>query len=139
MMGRIRERRRRLRRDAGRRGREDVAVQRRRTRSFWLLSKVEGGRLRVLTVDLGGGLRGLPVFSSAEETRTYLDSGPGRDGWRVRETARGEIASVLLGPCAGVGRVLLDPTPDLTGPELSELVGVGTGTFLDAEVSKQPG
>jgi len=85
----------------------------------------------VLTTDLAGQRPALPVFSFADEAAMYLDLGPGRGRWRVRETAVGELVSVLLGPCAGVGRVLLDPVPDLDGRALSELVGVEKGDFVE--------
>ena len=99
--------------------------------TFWLISKIEAGRMDVLTTDLVGQRPALPVFSFADEAEMYLDLGPGRGRWRVRETAVGELVSVLLGPCAGVGRVLLDPVPDLGGRVLSELVGVEKGDFVE--------
>lgn len=99
--------------------------------TFWLITKIEAGRMGVLTTDLAGRGPALPVFSFAEEAAMYLDLGPGRGRWRVRETAVGELVSMLFGPCAGVGRVLLDPVPNLGGRVLSELFGVEKGDFVE--------
>jgi hypothetical protein len=86
----------------------------------------------VLTVDLGSGEEALPVFSFGEEAELFLAGlvAPG-EGWRVRRTAAGELISVLMGPCAGVGRVLLDPLPALTTGTAADLVGVDREDFLD--------
>jgi hypothetical protein len=101
-------------------------------KAFWLISKIEGGRMDILTTDLAGRGPALPVFSFAEEAAMYLELGPPEQGrWRVRETAIGELVSVLLGPCSGVGRVLLDPVPNLDGRVLSELVAVERGGFVE--------
>ena len=100
-------------------------------KAFWLISKIEGGRMGILTTDLAGRGPALPVFSFADEAAMYLELGPEQGRWRVRETAIGELVSVLLGPCAGVGRVLLDPVPNLDGRVLSELVAVERGDFVE--------
>jgi hypothetical protein len=57
------------------------------------------------------------------------------EGWRVRRTAAGELISVLMGPCAGVGRILLDPLPALATAAAADLVGVGREDFLDLLLS----
>ena len=100
-------------------------------RAFWLISKIEGGRMDILTTDLAGRGPALPVFGFAEEAAMYLEFRPEQGRWRVRETAIGELVSVLLGPCSGVGRVLLDPVPNLGGRVLSELVAVERGEFVE--------
>ena len=101
------------------------------SRAFWLISKIEAGRMYVLTTNLAGRGPSLPLFSVAEEAAMYLELGPEQGRWRVRETATGELVSVLFGPCAGVGRVLLDPLPDLDGRVLSEIVAVESGEFVE--------
>lgn len=55
--------------------------------------------------------RSLPVFDTERAAREYLRLG-GLVGWRVRESTVGELVSLLLGPLAGVERVLVDPSPD---------------------------
>jgi hypothetical protein len=83
--------------------------------SFWLIAKVEAGRVRVLTTDLARGETALPVFGFEDEARMFRRLAVPYDGWRVRETTVGELVSLLLGLCSGVSRVLLDPLPALTG------------------------
>lgn len=59
-----------------------------------------------------GGEEALAVFNFREEAELFVgleELAPG--GWAVRETSRGELASALCGPCAGVGGVALDPLP----------------------------
>ena len=89
--------------------------------------------MEVLTVDCGGD-EALPVFSHEEEAELFLSLGGVGDGWRVRESAAGEIVSLLFGPCAGVGSVALDPSP-LMAPEMLGLVRLGRDRFLDLIVA----
>ncbi len=53
----------------------------------------------------------LPVVSFEEKAELFLWLGVAEPEscWLVRETAAGELASLLLGPLSGVGRVALDP------------------------------
>jgi len=106
-------------------------------KSFWLIAKVEAGRMTALTTDLGWGKTALPVFSFEDEARMFLELGESRGGWRVRETAAGELASVLLGPCAGVGRVLLDPLPGLDGIVSADLVSMEREPFVEFLLSRR--
>ena len=83
--------------------------------SFWLIAKVEAGRVRVLTTECARGETALPVFSFEDEARMFRRLAVPYDGWRVRETTGGELVSLLLGLCSGVSQVLLDPLPALNG------------------------
>lgn len=118
---------------------------RRRPGPFWLLARHEGGRLEVLAAELAGGKTALPVFSFAEEAGMFLklgglgEAGFARDGWRVRETGAGELASVLLGPCRHVGRVALDPLPGTESEAVNRLVSVGRERFVDFLLRGTPG
>ncbi len=67
--------------------------------------------LELLRVSLESGEEVLPMFSSEEAARTFLLPGALGEEWRVRWCSRGELISLLLGPCAKVKRVLLDPLP----------------------------
>jgi hypothetical protein len=58
---------------------------------------------------LESGEEVLPMFSSEEAARRFLLPGALGEEWRVRWCSRGELISLLLGPCANVERVLLDP------------------------------
>jgi hypothetical protein len=96
---------------------------------FWLIEKVEAGRMSVMTTDLPTGEKALPVFGFADEARMFLDLGELRGGWRVRATTTGELASVLLGPCADADQVLLDPVPDVGAS--ASLVGIEREAFVE--------
>ena len=91
--------------------------------SFWLIAKVEAGRVRVLTTDLARGETALPVFGFEDEARMFLELGAPGGGWRARVTSAGELVSVLCGPCASVDRVVLDPVP-LPGTLIEDLSGL---------------
>lgn len=98
--------------------------------SWWLIEKDGHGPMEVLTVDHGGE-KVLPVFSFEEEAEIFCSLGPWREGWRVRESAAGELASVLYGPCAGVGSVALDPLPEMVAEKTVGLVSLTRERFLD--------
>ncbi len=99
------------------------------SRPFWLIIKGDAGPMDVLRTTLASGEEALPVFSFEEEARMFLDLGAPDGGWRVRKTAAGELVSVLFGPCAGVGWVVLDPLPGPDGAALNGLLSVERGTF----------
>jgi hypothetical protein len=68
----------------------------------------------VLTIECGSE-EVLPVFSFREEAVAFLGLGGYGGEWRVKESHAGELVSVLMGLCAGVGRVALDPLPKTVG------------------------
>jgi len=90
----------------------------------------------VFTVEDAHGEEALPVFSFEEEALLYLLTEALGSSWRIRETAAGELVSVLMGPCAGVVRVLLDLLPALTTGTAADLVGVGREDFQDLLLSR---
>ena len=100
-------------------------------RPLWIITSYQHNRMDVLTIDAGGE-EALPVFSFEEEAETFLRlDAPSREGLRVRETTRGELVSVLYGPCAPVRRVLLDPLPPRVGGEtMLHLVSLGCEEFV---------
>ena len=87
------------------------SVRRRRYETWWMISR-EGAR-GVEPLTLGRpGRRALALFGFAEEAALYLHlANLENDGWWVRESGPGEVASMLFGPCAGVNLVALDPLP----------------------------
>ncbi len=78
-----------------------------------------------------GGEQALLVFSGEDEAEMFVWlKGAFEDGWRVRETSAGELVSILYGPCAGVGRVALDPSPEMVCINAVSLVSVTRERFL---------
>jgi hypothetical protein len=88
--------------------------------------------MEVLTANLACGEEVLPVFSFEDEANMFLRLGAQGNDWRARETAGGELVSVLCGPCASVDRVVLDPIP-LPGSlveGLNGLLSTGREAFM---------
>jgi hypothetical protein len=115
---------------------QDKAAQ----RSFWLIATPAHGGMEVLTIDAGGETV-LPVFSFREEGEFFLDFEATEADWWPRETTTGELVSLLLGLCAGVDKVALDPLPGLGEGEIVELVSMGRRRFvrrLMGEVAAHP-
>ena len=104
--------------------------------SFWLIAKVDAGRVRVLTTDLARGETALPVFGFEDEARMFRRLAVPYDGWRVRETTVGELVSLLLGLCSGVGWVLLDPVPALNGRLPANPLGMRRQLFVEFLLSR---
>ena len=98
--------------------------------TFWLVVRQENRQMKVLMVGCSGE-QALPVFSGEGEAEMFVWlEGAFEDGWRVRETSAGELVSILYGPCAGVGRVALDPSPEMVGINAISLVSLTRERFL---------
>ena len=98
--------------------------------TFWLVVRHEDRRMEVLMVGCSGE-QALPVFSGEGEAEMFVWlEGAFEEGWRVRQTSAGELVSILYGPCAGVGRVALDPSPEMVGTDAVSLVSVAREWFL---------
>jgi hypothetical protein len=54
------------------------------------------------------------------------------DGREVRETTPGQLVSILYGPCADVGRVMLDPLPEIGARMQIGLVGLDRRDFVES-------
>jgi hypothetical protein len=104
-------------------------------RPFWLIAKYQTGGMEVLRTILASGEEALPVFSFEDEARMFLELGAS-DGWRVRETAAGELTSVLFGPCADVLRVALDPLPS-PDAALVGLVSMEREAFMESYLKNE--
>lgn len=84
-------------------------MQGRERRNLWVLSR--DGANDLMTLSDGRGGVALPVFGFREEGSMYLRL-LGQEGeWGIREATVGELARLLRGPYAGVGKVALDPVP----------------------------
>ena len=104
--------------------------RRRPSSTFWLVVRHEDRQMEVLMVACNGE-QALPVFSGEGEAQMFVWlEGAFEDGWRVRETSVGELVSILYGPCAGVGRVALDPSPEMVGINAISLVSLTRERFL---------
>ena len=66
--------------------------------------------LEVFVLQRGKG-QVLPVFSAGWTARGYLFAEAPGGGWYVRACIPGELISLLVGPCAGVEWIALDPRP----------------------------
>jgi hypothetical protein len=93
------------------RGGDDVSVGRPVLMHHVVARQGDKG-LEVLRIPLQGKGETLPVFSAGWAARGYLlaEEAPGW-GWYVRACTPGELVSLLVGLCAGVEWVALDPRP----------------------------
>ena len=66
--------------------------------------------LEVFVLQMGKG-EVLPVFSAGWTARGYLFAEAPGGGWYVRACIPGQLISLLVGPCAGVEWIALDPRP----------------------------
>ncbi len=102
---------------------------------YWVIAKDanEGfGQLDLLTVDLDGAGEALPVFSFEEEAEMFLWLQRTEEGREVRETTPGQLVSILYGPCADVGRVMLDPLPEIGVRMQISLLGMDRNDFVES-------
>jgi hypothetical protein len=105
------------------------------TQRYWVIAKdvKDGfGRADLLTVDLDDTGQALPVFSFEEEAEMFLCLQTTEDGREVRETTPGQLVSILYGPCADVGRVILDPLPEIGACMQISLLGMDRTDFVES-------
>jgi hypothetical protein len=107
--------------------------------SYWLIAEKRNNRLEVLTIRTGGEQETLPVFSSEEEAELFLGFGGVTGGWRARESGAGELVSVLSGPCVGVEKVALDPSPDMVVEGTVGLVSLLWESFMNLIMARRSG
>ena len=102
-------------------------------RPLWIITSYQSNRMETLTIgpELDGGF--LAAFSYEEEAAAFLwllGDDEKMKGWRSEEMTVAELASVLLGPCADVKRVVLDPLPLPLGRAMLFVGGVNREAFL---------
>src|SRR5829696_5783473 len=105
------------------------------TQRYWVIAKDarDGfGRPDLLTVDLDGTRQALPVFSFKEEAEMFLWLQTTEDGREVREVTPEQLVSILYGPCADVGRVMLDPLPEIGARMQNSLLGMDRNDFVES-------
>ena len=104
-------------------------------RRYWVIARdaKDGfGQPDLLTVDLDGTGEALPVFSFEEEAEMFLWLQTTEDGREVREITPGQLVSILYGPCADVGRVMLDPLPEIGARVQISLLGMDRNDFVES-------
>jgi hypothetical protein len=107
--------------------------------SYWLIAEKRNNRLRVLTIRTVDEQETLAVFSSEEETEIFLRFGGVTGGWRARGSSAWELVSVLSGPCAGVKKVALDPSPEMVVEGMIGLVSLLRERFMNLIVARRSG
>ena len=108
------------------------AARRAGTQRYWVIAKDGLGQPDLLTVDLDGAGEALPVFSFEEEAEMFLWLQTSEDGREVREITPGQLVSILYGPCADVGRVMLDPLPEIGASMQISLLGMDRHDFVES-------
>ena len=107
--------------------------------SYWLIAEKRNNRIEVLTIRTDDEQETLPVFSSEEEAKIILQFGGVTGGWRARESSAGELVSVLCGPCAGVKKVALDPSPEMVVEGTVGLVSLLRESFMNLIMARKSG
>jgi hypothetical protein len=105
------------------------------TQRYWVIAKdaKDGfGQPDLLTVDLDDTGQALPVFSFEEEAEMFLWLQRTEDGREVKETPPEQLVSILCGPCANVGRVMLDPLPEIGARIQNSLLGMDRNDFVES-------
>ena len=102
------------------------------TQRYWVIAKDGFGKPDLLTVDLDGAGEALPIFSFEEEAEMFLWLQRTEEGHEVRETTPGQLVSILYGPCADVGRVMLDPLPEIGARMQISLLGLDRHDFVES-------
>ena len=112
-------------------------------RSLWVITSYQDDRTELLTIDAGVEGRFLAIFSFEEEAETFLsllvDGDEEKKEWQSEQAEAGELFSMLVGPCAEVERVALDPLPLPLGRAMLPLVSVHRDTFLGFLVEEDRG
>ena len=103
---------------------------------YRLIVNNEKDRMDVLTIQLSTGGEALPVFSHEEEAEKFVRFGSWGAGWHAKEASARDLVSVLLGPCAGVGLVALDPWPEIYVEMVVSLIGVNRLDFVNLLVGE---
>ncbi|HEX2180842.1 MAG TPA: hypothetical protein VHH10_01055 [Rubrobacteraceae bacterium] len=107
--------------------------------SYWLIAEKRNSRLEALTIRASDEQETLPVFSSEEEADMILRFGGVTGGWRARESGAGDLVSVLSGPCAGVKKVALDPSPEMVVEGTVGLVSLPRESFMNLIMARRSG
>jgi hypothetical protein len=111
-------------------------------RPLWIITRDEDGRMKALTIGPHLDDSFLALFSHAEEAEAFvcfLGDDEKQKGWRSEQTTAAELVSVLLGPCADVKGVALDPLPLEQSREMLPLVSMSRDRFLQYLLEERRG
>ena len=103
-------------------------------RPLWIIASHESNQKQdALTIDpdLDGGF--LAIFSFEEEAEAFLclsGDDEQKKGWNSEQTTSEGLVAILLGPCANVKGVVLDPLPWPLSREMLPLVSMNRDSFL---------
>lgn len=104
---------------------------------WWMICRSAQDGLEAMTLPCGGE-EALALFGREEEAGLFLLSlgaeGSG-DGWRIRESQRAEVASILYD--ASVGRVVLDPSWVMVDEGMAELASVDRAGFVARQMARR--
>ena len=110
-------------------------------RPLWIIISYQNNRMDALTLDPDSDGGFLAVFSFEEEAEAFLSllEDDQKSEWRSRQMAAGELVSILLGPCASVKGVALDPLPLLSSRAMLGLVSVNRERFVQDLLEEHKG
>ena len=106
---------------------------------YWLIAERQNDRIEALTIRSDDEQETLPVFSSGEEAQIFLRFVGATGGWRPKGSGAWELISLLSGPCAGVKKVALDPSPEMVVEETVGLVSLLRESFVDLVITRRSG
>ncbi len=106
------------------------SLRRAASRRYWVIAKAGFGWLEPLAIGLDVKGRALPLFTFEEEAEMFLWFRKEEYGWKVMETTPGQIVSILYGPCADSGTVLLNPLPEIEACARIDTVSVDRNEFV---------
>lgn len=113
-------------------------------RGYRMVARWMDGRTHVLVLEAESGKRILPVFTATAEAEMFVWlGGLGSfldNAWYPREASSGELFAMLIGPRRSVGRVALDPSPEIMsagGADEMELVCISRKEFVERLLSEQ--
>jgi hypothetical protein len=107
--------------------------------SYWLIAERRSNSIEALTIRTDYEQETLPIFSSGEEAEIILRFRGVAGGWRTRGSSAGELVSVLSGPCAGVKKVALDPSPEMVVEGTVGLVSLLRESFMSLIMARRSG
>ena len=102
-------------------------------RPLWIITSYENNQMDALTIDPHLDESFLALFSYEEEAEAFLcllGDDEKKKGWQREQTTAEELVSVLLGPCANVKGVALDPLPLELSREMLPMVSMSRDLFL---------